>query len=449
MLTGIRLQANPTLRQKRILSQWMGCARYIWNAKCRTDKEQRLALADQGYYPAVNQTYSQYKSKEETPWLYNCPSVLLRNSVANWYETCQNFFKKRCGRPQHKKKDGSGSIYLTRELFLFGEDAFGNLQLWIGGKKHKIGCLSLTKHKPFSLPNSIYIKKKYNRYWVSFCYEDNQAPSEQSLEDQQHLFALKLQSAEHLEAHTIGVDRGIARPVQTSDGLADWFDLSAAEKAKKKQLERQLRRYQKKLSRQQKGSKRRYATKMRLSRRHEQIANIRQNFCHQTSRKLVDRESTKVIVFEALGTKHMTKRPKAKQDTNGKWLKNNARAKAGLNRAILDKNWHLLETFTKYKAYKQGKAVFKVSPHHTSQECGVCHHIHPQNRVSQSRFLCINCGHTDNADHNAAQNIKQRAIKLILHPGTGLSKQGVLSACDLGRGADVSRKVPEGSCAVA
>ena len=34
MLQGIRLKANPTENQKVILSQWMGCARVIWNAKC-------------------------------------------------------------------------------------------------------------------------------------------------------------------------------------------------------------------------------------------------------------------------------------------------------------------------------------------------------------------------------------------------------------------------------
>ncbi|MEZ1841975.1 helix-turn-helix domain-containing protein [Pseudomonas putida] len=33
MLTGIKLRANPTSHQKLILSQWMGCARSIWNAK--------------------------------------------------------------------------------------------------------------------------------------------------------------------------------------------------------------------------------------------------------------------------------------------------------------------------------------------------------------------------------------------------------------------------------
>ncbi|WP_286397328.1 helix-turn-helix domain-containing protein [Acinetobacter towneri] len=34
MLTGIQLRAYPTNHQKLILSQWMGCARFIWNAKC-------------------------------------------------------------------------------------------------------------------------------------------------------------------------------------------------------------------------------------------------------------------------------------------------------------------------------------------------------------------------------------------------------------------------------
>ncbi len=62
----------------------------------------------------------------------------------------------------------------------------------------------------------------------------------------------------------------------------------------------------------------------------------------------------------------MTKKPKAKKGEKGNWLKNNTIPKAGLNKAILDKNWHLLETFTNYKAKKVNKVVFKVNAHHTS-----------------------------------------------------------------------------------
>jgi len=111
----------------------------------------------------------------------------------------------------------------------------------------------------------------------------------------------------------------------------------------------------------------------------------------------------------------MTRKPKAKKGTQGKWLKNNARAKAGLNKSILDKSWHLLEAFTSHKAKKVNKVVFKVGAHYTSQECSNCHHIHPNNRKSKDSFLCIVCGHTDNADKNASNAIKQWAIKLIDH----------------------------------
>ncbi len=76
MLTGICLKASPTPYQKKILSQWMGCVRYIWNVKNREDKEQRVILSKEGNYPSLDQTYSQYKIKDKTPWLFDVPSIL-------------------------------------------------------------------------------------------------------------------------------------------------------------------------------------------------------------------------------------------------------------------------------------------------------------------------------------------------------------------------------------
>ena len=36
-LCGVKFKAFPTGQQKRILSQWMGCARFIYSAKCDED----------------------------------------------------------------------------------------------------------------------------------------------------------------------------------------------------------------------------------------------------------------------------------------------------------------------------------------------------------------------------------------------------------------------------
>lgn len=121
MLIGCKLRANPTSKQKRVLSQWIGCARFIWNAKCE-ENHYLSSFASRylplGTFPLIDQTYSQYKT-ELSPWLFDVPSQILRNSASNWYQTYKMFMKGICGKPRRKKKSNGGSVLLTRELFSF------------------------------------------------------------------------------------------------------------------------------------------------------------------------------------------------------------------------------------------------------------------------------------------------------------------------------------------
>ena len=171
--------------------------------------------------------------------------------------------------------------------------------------------------------------------------------------------------------------------------------------------------------------------KAKISRLHLKNANVRDNFCHQTSHSLT-KESGKLIVMEDLKTFNMTRKVKPKKD-NGKWLKNGAAQKSGLNRAIFSVGWHKLETFTRYKAQRRGSLLVKIAPHFSSQECADCSHIYPGNRVSQAEFACLSCGHRDNADRNAALVLKKRTINLLQNSGTELSDRGVLSLSDIER----------------
>jgi putative transposase len=70
-------------------------------------------------------------------------------------------------------------------------------------------------------------------------------------------------------------------------------------------------------------------------------------------------------------------------------------------------NWSFkqLRDFVSYKARMHGVRIELVDPHYTSQRCFACGHIEKGNRRSQSNFLCLKCGHTANADHNASLNI--------------------------------------------
>ena len=49
--------------------------------------------------------------------------------------------------------------------------------------------------------------------------------------------------------------------------------------------------------------------------------------------------------------------------------------------------------------------VERINPAYTSQTCNACKHVAKESRQSQSDFRCVNCGHSDNADTNAAKNI--------------------------------------------
>jgi putative transposase len=87
-----------------------------------------------------------------------------------------------------------------------------------------------------------------------------------------------------------------------------------------------------------------------------------------------------------------------------------ARVKARKEQRKRLHNWGFgqLRGFVEYKAKRAGVPVVAVDPRHTSQKCFVCGHVDRRNRKTQSEFLCVECGHFSNADHNAARNISSR-----------------------------------------
>ena len=138
----------------------------------------------------------------------------------------------------------------------------------------------------------------------------------------------------------------------------------------------------------------------------------RENAAHQHSRKLAD--TAAAVVLEDLNVQAMTQSAQGTVEQPG----TNVKAKSGLNREILASGWGRLE---RNLAYKAGLVV-KVDPAYTSQTCAQCGHVNKENRKIQATFQCTACGHTANADRNAAVNILDRGFPLIRQArGTGAS----------------------------
>jgi putative transposase len=197
-----------------------------------------------------------------------------------------------------------------------------------------------------------------------------------------------------------------------ADSTGRFYTPPASCEERKVKKDRYIRRLQRKLARQQKGSKRRDKTKLKIARARQYGADCRRDFAHKVSYQLVE-APFRFYVFEALKIQNMLRRPKAKTDAQGRYIKNGAAAKAGLNRSIQAAAWGDVLRYTEYKAAQRNKLVLTVPPQYTSQECSQCGHIHPDNRVTQALFVCQLCGHSENADTNAARVIKKRGIQAL------------------------------------
>ena len=88
----------------------------------------------------------------------------------------------------------------------------------------------------------------------------------------------------------------------------------------------------------------------------------------------------------------------------------NVRAKAGLNRSLLDAGFGILATLIREKAEYAARVVVRVDAKYTSQTCAACGHVARESREGPC-FVCVRCGHQDDADVNAARNILARAVQ--------------------------------------
>ncbi|MDQ6644469.1 MAG: transposase, partial [Chloroflexota bacterium] len=78
-----------------------------------------------------------------------------------------------------------------------------------------------------------------------------------------------------------------------------------------------------------------------------------------------------------------------------------------------------LRFFLQYKAALAGVPLYTVDPRNTSRTCSACGYCAKANRTSQAVFLCQACGHTDNADRNAALNISRASVMVpTVSPGS-------------------------------
>ena len=96
------------------------------------------------------------------------------------------------------------------------------------------------------------------------------------------------------------------------------------------------------------------------------------------------------------------------------YVKDNENEGINYNRKVKFLGLSSLKQEVEHIARKYDIAVSTVQASYTSKMCPVCGCIEDENRSSQETFECVKCGHKDNADFNAAKNIRNRVLVTVL-----------------------------------
>jgi putative transposase len=155
-----------------------------------------------------------------------------------------------------------------------------------------------------------------------------------------------------------------------------------------RRAEKKLKKAQRALCREQKGSKNREKACLKVARAHAQVADVRREFHHQLSTRLI-RENRAVAVADPA-------------------VKSLARTRLGTS--VHDAGWARFLAMLEYKAQRYARVLVKAGRFEpTSQVCSVCGVKDGPKPLHVRTWTCTHCGTVHDRDHNAAKNVKQAA----------------------------------------
>src|SRR5215467_3153237 len=363
-----RFRIDPTAKQEAALSRYAGARRFVFNWSLQRRKETYQQNGKSIPWSELSVELTALKGKSGFEWLKEIDSQLLQQAVADCKKAFDNFFKKRARFPKFKKKHSAHQSFRIPQRVKL-EDR----RVYIP----KVGWVAVRQSQAIDLPlkSATFKREATGKWYVSLVVE----------------FSLPDLPKPAIESETaIGIDVGFDRFATDSDG-------GIVENPRLfREAERKIKRAGRRLSRKQKGSANRAKARLALAREYEKVANKRADFAHKFSTSVVEENST--IACETLNLKGMSKTKLAKSVSDAAHR----------------------ETFRQieYKArWRNRNFVFVGRWFPSSQLCSECGHRHQELSLSDRFWTCPACGVRHDRDHNAAKNVRDEGIKILVAAG--------------------------------
>lgn len=362
-----RFELMPKGEHIRRMKQFCGCARFVFNRALayqkdlyesdKTSKFSYTRLAN--FLPAWKKAF---------PWLKDCHSQVLQQSLKDLEAAYRNFFAKRTDFPRFKHKGVRDSFRYPQGIKLDEN----NSRIYLP----KLGWVRYRKSRDITgRIKNVTVSQRAGRWYISVQTEQEivkPLPTAQS---------------------AVGIDMGIVRFATLSDGTY-YEPLNSF-----RHHQEALRKARQTMSRKEKFSSNWQKAKAKVQKIHSRIADIRKDYLHKVSTAIS--KSHAMVCIEDLQVRNMSKSASGTTEAPGR----NVKAKSGLNKSILDQGWYEFRRQLEYKLSWNGGVLVAVPPQNTSRTCPECGYVSAENRQTQAEFRCMNCGFEENADLVGAMNI--------------------------------------------
>ena len=376
MLKALKIRLYPNKTQEVQINKLLGCYRFVYN-QCLNKKitsyekdktsENRTSL---GHY------FHGYLTKqEEYSWINEQNTKVLKQSIIDMLNAYKCFFKQHTGYPKYKSKhDNKQSCRFPFEA-ISKRNNYEDRKLSLSNIRGiKFRCSDkyidyLTKNKE-SIKSATLSKLPCNQYYLSILIDGDLLKQVQQSQN------------------TIGIDLGIKDFITTSE--CETFE----NKHFKKSVSDRLKSLQRQLSRKQKGSNNRSKARLRLAKLNKKINDSKLNYLHEVTNTLIN--ENQVICIEDLNVKGMMKNHR-------------------LAESISEMNFGWFRRILEYKASWYCRVVIKVDRFYpSSKTCHKCGYIKQDLKLSDRRWVCPECGELIDRDYNAACNIRDKGIEILV-----------------------------------
>lgn len=375
MLKAIKVRLYLNENQIEYVGKLMGSYRKVYNQcleqkiNAYKDDKKSLGLSELGRF-----FHNELTKSEETQYLNEHNTKVLKQAIINLLDAYKNFFKSGKGFPKYKSKHDRQSVrfplesisktnnYLDSKLTLTKQ--LRNIKFECSDRDKKY----LNKYKD-SIKSATLSKTKTNKYFLSILIDNHIQPTPKPTND------------------FIGIDMGIKNLMVCSNGQT--FNNLNIRKINEKQLVRLQRQLSKKVI----GSKNREKSRLKLARKNEKLNNIKLNYIHTITSQLVSENQT--IIVEDLNVKGM--------------LKNHC-----LSRSIQELSIHEVFRQLKYKCEWYGRNFIVIDRYFPSSKlCSKCGFKYKNLTLSERSWVCPECGETHDRDFNAATNIYNEGKRIV------------------------------------